>query len=297
MLLTLVPDLSVAPLKYAHVHRDHGGPIASISFRERESEGLKFFEAFAHLDEAKTGYSVKGKFLYGDSHGTGTAKTKPDAIYAAVSEALERWAWDSCSRDTALRAALRYDLDPSTTGFAAFPGLGTQGARKRAYFEAAERWSLAAWWEGKLGHKPLAVSGAEGVQLITPTPACSVVVLWKMHKGLVCYGFASSYSAAAAAEKARVELLRNQDILEFYSQQSSLPPLNLTERRLRFFAEAAGFGRFQQRLDRQGAGAGAPTLVVDRVVIGPWSQYAHVWRCLFDGGAVRENDGDDYFLF
>lgn len=251
------------------------------------------------MDSERTGYREGGKFLYGNSHGTGTAATKPDAIYAAISEALERWAWHSAYQESSLRTALRYDLDPSTTGFAAFPGLGTQGARKRAFFEAVERWSLCTWWEGRLSHKPLPAGG--GLQILTPIPSCAVVVLWKLVGGLACYGFAASYSVAAATAKARIELLRNQDVLEFFSSQNAagaMPAsLNLTERRLRYFAESAGHAAFQARVSATGGGADLPSLVVDQAVPGPWTHYAHVWRCLFEGGPFRENDMDDYFLF
>lgn len=300
MLHTLLPDMNIAPLKYAHVHKEHGGPIASISFRERELPGGKIFEAFATLDEKTTGFKKEGQFLYGNAHGTGTAATKPEAIYCAISEALERWAWSSAYQDPTLRKALRYDLDPSTTGFAAFPGLGLHGARKRAFFEATERWSLCMWWEGKLPHSDLKLEGVSGISLQSGVPGTATVVIWSEEHGLTHYGFASSINITAAVAKAKIELQRNKDVLEFYAaekKKGALPPLGLTERRLRFFAEPAGYALFKERLSRKGSPSTAPVLAVDMSVRGPWTQYTHVWRCLFESSKFRENDKDDYFLF
>lgn len=300
MLLTLLPDLSVAPLKYAYVLRDHGGPIASISFREREIEGEKFFEAFAHLDETTTGFRSENGMLYGDAHGMGTARTKAEAIFKAISEALERWAWFSATRDPKLHSDLRLDLDSSTTGFAAFPGLGVQGARKRAHFEASERWALSAWWEGKTTHKGITVLDQEGIELKTGIPGTAVVILWKNFSNLRAYGFAASFSARAAAEKAVVELRRNIEALKHFQDNAeaiNTEELSLTEKRLRFFAETKGRELFNQRLAHQGNSCAAPKLIVDMGVVGPWTQYAHVWRCLFEGGEIREKEKESYFLF
>ncbi len=298
MLHTLLPDMNIAPLKYAHVHKEHGGPIASITFREKKNLGV--FEAFATLDEKTTGYKKEGQFLYGNAHGTGTASTKAEAIYCAISEALERWAWNTAYQEEHMRAELRYDLDPSTTGFAAFPGLGLHGARKRAFFEATERWSLCMWWEGKLPHKDLSVPGVQAILIQAPVPGTATVILWATEGGLTSYGFASSINADAAAAKARIELLRNQEVLEFFAKESAkgqLPPLGVTERRLKYFAEPAGHEKFLARLKTQGGVLPAPKLAVDLSVRGPWTQWTHVWRCLFEGPKFRENEKDDYFLF
>jgi hypothetical protein len=296
MLFTLLPDLNLAPLKYAHIHKDHQGPIASISFRERSA----FFEAFAFLDSQRTGYRPLRQLLYGEAHGMGSAATKAEAIYCAISEALERWAWQSAGSNPRNREALRFDLDPSTSGFAAFPGLGLQGARKRAYFEAAERWSLCTWWEGRLEHQFMTMDDTKGVQIQSPIPGVSVVVVWSENDSLRSYGFAASHTALSATEKAKVELRRNQDVLSFYRDEKNRiakQDLSLNERRLAFFAEPAGVRLFSERLARPGTSSPPPALTVDQAVLGPWSQYAHVWRCLFDSPPFRENDRDDYFLF
>ena len=156
------------------------------------------------------------------------------------------------------------------------------------------------WWEEKLPHIELKLEGLRGISLQSPIPGTSTVVLWSEAKGLAHYGFAASHSVDAAVKKAQIELQRNQDVLEFYlaeKAKGALPDLGITERRLRFFAEPSGFAKFQQRVARQGVKSQAPTLAVDLSVRGPWTQYAHVWRCLFEGKAFRENDKDDYFLF
>ncbi len=281
MMWTLLPDLNVAPLKYAHVHREHGGPIHALAFKEHSLPEGKFFEAFAFLDGSKTGL----KDLADQPHGTGLALTKPDAIHAAISEALEHWAWRTIRGNAALSASFRFDLDSSATGFAAFPGLGVQGAKKRAYFEAAQQWALCAWWEGLVGHTPL--PNANGIQIVSPIPGVSIVVLWEAESEQTYYGVGTANTVSAATHRARLSLLRHKDLVR----------AGAAEHRLKYFASSAGAEAFCNRLEVKGKLGGAPTLAVDEVVMGPWHQYAHVWRCLFDCSQFREKDKDDYFLF
>lgn len=294
MMLTLLPDMNIAPLKYAHVQKTpHGGPVESVTFRERQLPSGKMFEAFATLDEKATGLRSPSP-TYAHSHGTGLAATKPEAIYCAISEAMERWAWHVCAKDPALRESLRFDLDPTTAGFAAFPGLGVQGAKKRAFFEAAKLWSISSWWEGKLPHKEIQVPGLSAISVQTSVPGIAVVVLWEEAGGKFHFGSGASYSQAPAVELARLGLQHHRDMLEFC--ESSSATLGLEEKRMQHFSTATGFASFRERLGKPGTQAPAPGLAVDLSVRGPWTQYAHVWRCLFDMSAARGKDRDDYFL-
>jgi len=291
MMLTLLPDMNIAPLKYAHVQKQFGGPIDSVTYRERELPSGKMFEGFAMLDEKVSGYKASG-LLYANAHGTGFAASKPDAIYCAISEAIERWAWCACKADP----NLRFDVNATRGGFAAFPGLGIQGAKKRAFFEAAEIWSVATWWEGRLPHADLKAEGVSGVSIKTSIPAAAVVLLWRELAGSVFFGAAASHSQASAIELARLELQHHQDMLEFCRTVND-SALGKTERRMQFFSKPKGFALFQERLAQQGSRDPAPSLLVDSSVRGPWTQYAHVWRCLFDSRLIHENDREDYFLF
>jgi hypothetical protein len=294
MMLTLLPDINIAPLKYAHVQKKHGGPVASVTYRERDLPSGKMFEGFAMLDEKSTGFQAPS-FLYANAHGTGFAATKAEAIYCAISEAMERWAWQASSRDPALREAVRLDLNPTNSGFAAFPGLGLQGVKKRAFFEAAELWSVGTWWEGRLPHKELRLDGASGIAIQSPIPGVAIVLLWREANGLAYFGSAASHTQASAIESARLEMQHHQDVLEF-SKITTGAEADISVKRMQFFSRLKGLASFRERLTRQGSRDPAPSLLVDASVRGPWTQYAHVWRCLFDSSGLHEKDREDYFL-
>ncbi len=286
MLLPLLPDLNVAPLKYAHVQTEHGGPIRSLSCQECDLPNGKIWEGSACLEEAKL--RLKSPLPAGP-HGTGLALHKPDALHTAISKALETWAWLAIKQDQALAATLRFDLDPSSHGFAAFPGLGVQGAKKRAYFEAAEKWALCAWWEGQLPHSEL---GPNSIQIIPPIPGVCVVILWITLKDQTFYGVGTSHGPTTAMAKASLSLQRNRDILK-----KPPTPSGIAEQRLRFFASSLGLNTFRKRLELAvKKSAITPALAVDLAVLGPWHQYAHVWRCLYDCSGFREKNKEDYFL-
>jgi hypothetical protein len=277
-MLTLLPDLNVAPLKYAHVHREHGGPIHSLSFVERALPEGTYFEAFAYLEASCIGETP-------GPHGTFLAASKPDAVHGAVSDAIAYWAWSFSKRE----ATLRFDLDSSRLGFAAFPGLGVQGAHKRALYSAAERWNLCTWWEGRLAHAELKAPGVNGLQLRSPIVGVATVVIHEPHNDGANFGVGTAATPALAHVAARTALLRNRDRLAG----------SLATPRQRWFASAPGLKAFEERAKQTNVRVPAtvPLLMVDSAVRGPWLPYAHVWRCLFPDTDFREKDRDDYFLF
>jgi hypothetical protein len=289
-------SLSLAHLRYAKIHRDQGGPLETISARESVRLGEPVFEAFVTLRRELMGGASERSSLYGNSDGSGTAAGRAEAVYRAISEALERWAWQESLREK--RAELRFDLDGTTTGFAAFPGLFARSARANAYFEAVERWSLNAWWEEKLGQEAFSAEGLEGIEILSPLAGGKVVVVWAPAAGNGrAYGFAAGASRAAAVRKAKVELGRNLHVLEYYGA-SGRAPATLNEKRLVYFNSSAGVARFESRLARPSPPPfPPPPLVVDCAVPGPWGEYAKVWRCLFDPSDLCDNGEPDYFHF
>ena len=280
-MLTLLPDLNIAPLKYAHVHREHGGPVHSLSYVEKELPEGKFFEAFVFLDEKNTGLK---KLSFGP-HGQALALDKAEAIYGAISNAIEQWAWLACSQSAEGAPQARLDLDPSPHGFAAFPGLGVQGARKRALFEAAEKWNICSWWEGKLTHVPMKMPHA--IQIQTPIVGLSTVINWTDNPRI--YGIGTAPTPSLAWEKAKRNRIQNSETLK---QEKTNPRIL----KMRYFSQRDGQARFEARLKETGQKSSAPQLLVDIQIHGPWQQYAHVWRCLFDASSFHEKDREDYFF-
>jgi ribosomal protein S12 methylthiotransferase accessory factor YcaO len=89
----------------------------------------------------------KATALFAIADGSGTHTSASVARHIAVSEALERWAITSISQ-SARRSSYGFDLDLTSNGMAAFPGLIAKQARRFARLEAVERHCLFGWWEG-----------------------------------------------------------------------------------------------------------------------------------------------------
>lgn len=295
MMLTLLPDLNIAALKYAHILKKDGGPLASATYRvisQGTESGRDLFEGLATLDPA-CGFLGQGPF-YEQVHGSGLAHTKAEAIHNAISEAIELWALDSGLRDSAVCKELMLDPNSGLDGFTAFPGLGLQGAKKRALFSAATAWAIATWWEGWNPHLPIALDPISGIQIKSPIPAVATVLLWREQGGIMTYGAASSYNQASAVELAKLELKRNELVVRYFAPE---PPakLRLRDRRMRHFSAGPGLAAFREKVQRTGKSTAAPRLLVDTSFKGAWTQYAHVWRCVFDSALIHGKDKEDFF--
>lgn len=292
------PEINLAPIKYSKVLKEDGGPIERIAVREISQFGSPAFEAYAYLMPALRSPDNDDKKVYGSSDGTGTSPNRAHAVYMAISEALERWAWYKSLTSTP--SAYGLSADSSTNGFAAFPGLGKWPARRRALNEAVERWSVCAWWESKLGHREISGDGlppgVSAILLDGTYPQIHTVILWLKNGALVTYGFAASDSEEKAIKKALIELDRNQKVLSsFVGDVKSLTSRN--ERRLAHFS-GAGFQQFARRVSEVSPSKAAiAALAFDGPVSGPWSCYAHVWRCAFDQTDFNDSGADDYFMF
>ena len=128
--------LTLASLRYRNVLAVHGGPIQRIETGVLSVRGRRAVLANAHL---APGLIRKGPLaLYSDADGTGMARIASVARHKAVSEAMERWAFHSTVRSE--RAAeFGFDVDSSTTGMSAFPGLLRRQARRSAVLGGVTR--------------------------------------------------------------------------------------------------------------------------------------------------------------
>lgn len=291
--------LSLAPWKYRNVT---AGPIARLSYRaSRLIDGQTVFDAYAYLKASPAREVFQ---VYGSVDGNGTHATKHGAIHRAISEALERWAFHDTWNSHA-RVQYGFDVDPSTTGMAAFPGLNSRSARDTAYREAVERWSLVEWWRGHLAHEVFTLPGQPHIEALAIESLCAdaiTVILWTNVPGTqaTAYAFAAGTTRMHAVKKALIELTRNVRVLQqfFASAHASQKPTSSTERRLMYFAGVEGAQAFRKRVAThlRNGNIQAPKLIVDTTIKGPWTHYAHVWRCLFDSTPVNRED-DTFFLF
>lgn len=305
--------INLAPIRYRNIHQDFGGPISRLSFREfYNRENILQYEAYAYLkDELRPDWIREGS-LYGSADGTGTAKSRSLAVYKAISEALERWAFFQTCRSVN-SSKFGFTVEPNTSGMAAFPALTASAARRIAQAEAVERWLICQWWQGRVPVVPLFSSGLEtsgAIQLLGPWVGLKTCIVWAQKEHGVSYGFASANSLKVAAAKAEIERFRNERALALHAQSRgdlfSLGSENahsvesFSEERIRFFASEYGKCLFLDRVKNSTAIRLAPKLpavIVDSKIAGPWEKFAFVWRVLFKSDALHLSESSSFFFF
>ena len=292
---------SLAAFRYRNVLAVDGGPVDLIESRILPVCGRNMVQANARLS---AGLVCKGESsLFGDADGTGTHPLAKVARHMAVSEALERWAFHSTVRSD--RAAdFGFDVDPSSNGMAAFPGLLGRNARRNAMLEAIERFSLIAWWEGRARWRLFDTDwpGVSAVAIDGPFGGVTVIAFSRTAYGMFAYGHAAEESFGAACEKAVVELARHERVLHAwwlaFVSGEKIVPSDRFERRSLFFATEEGHGLFQRRVqDGVQACMPAATLACDRAIPGPWADYTTVWRFMLRPTSTDYLDGGDNYFF
>jgi len=140
--------INLAGLRYRKVFTEEGGPIERIETADFTVESSRMFQANAFM---RTGLLAtrSSRAVYSDAAGSGTHASPMVARFMAISEAMERWAYHATALSPE-RTAYGFDVDPMSNGMAAFPGFFAIQARRKAYLEAVERFSIIAWWEGML---------------------------------------------------------------------------------------------------------------------------------------------------
>jgi ribosomal protein S12 methylthiotransferase accessory factor YcaO len=293
--------LSFAALKYRNVLTDFGGPVAKIEMGEFPVRGRKLVLANATL---KSGLTRKGPMaLFGACDGTGVHQTPSVARHIAVSEALERWAFSALIRSEQ-REEFGFDIDPTTSGMSAFPGLLDSQARRFAVLEGIERYSLMAWWEGRAEGRVFDTDwpGVSAVAIDGPFGGITVVVYARTQWGGYVYGHAAAESFTGASEKAIIELARSESVLRSWwlarIAGERKDATNIFERRCLHFATEAGHAEFLNRVHSKATGPAVnPEVICDSELPGPWSEYATVWRFALrppSDGHIRGGDG--YFF-
>jgi hypothetical protein len=227
--------------------------------------------------------------VYSDADGTGVSDSPMIARHMAISEAMERWAYHARVHSPD-RELYGFDLDESSNGMAAFPGLFHQQARKRALLEAVERASLLAWWEGRLDGELRSTEWPDITALVLPSPiryGITVVAFRAAPSGTFVYGYGAATDYFAACERAVMELARHEYVIGLNRIARGVSmhetPTDLFERRALFFSTEEGHALFQARLRRKATGREfRPKIACDTEIFGPWSDYAPVWRVLLD---------------
>lgn len=268
--------------------------------------GQREFLANAYLKAGLVG-DRGSRLLYSPANGSGTSPSPMVARFMAISEAMERWAHWELHR-SAHKASYGFDVDPSSNGMAAYPGFLSRQARPNALMEAAERFNLLNWWEGRL---PASESDTrwEGVRVATicsQAPGVTVILFKRTKEGFFAYGHGAALDYDAACCKAAAEMERHALVVSRFALTHAgqicdqLPPeAHPIERRSLFFATEAGHELFLERLrSRPHKPQAEPRLVFDGPVPGPWGRYADVWRVVYAPPSDRFLGMDEnYFLW
>ena len=294
--------LSLAALRYRNVLAAHGGPIESVETGQFPVCGRRMIQANAKLIAGHTPKSTHA--IYGDADGTGTHRLASVARHMAVSEALERWAFHAVVRSP--RAAeFGFDVDPSSNGMSAFPGILSRHARRKAMLEAVERFSLISWWEGRAGWRLFDTDwpGVSALAIDGPFGGVTVIAFSRTDYGMFAYGHAAEESFGAACERAVIELARHEWVMRSWwlghISGEKRPAPGLFERRCLFFSTEEGHEVFHRRIrDGVQGEMSTATVACDKDIPGPWADYATVWRFALrppaDGFLYA---GEDYFFW
>ena len=121
--------LSLAGLRYRNVLAVFGGPVARIETGHFPVRGRCVILANATLVPGLVRKAPLSLFSAAD--GTGTHPVAAVARHKAISEAMERWAFHALVRSENA-ADFGFDIDPSSTGMSAFPGILRRQARRSA---------------------------------------------------------------------------------------------------------------------------------------------------------------------
>lgn len=298
--------LSLAAFRYRNVLIQSGGPIERLQLADMMVLGRREFLATAYLKEG-LGAELWKDTVFSRASGGGTSPSPMVARFMAISEAMERWAhWQL--HDSTEKGKYGFDIDPSSNGMAAFPGLYQRQARTGALMEASERFNLLNWWEGNL---PAAESdtrwpGVRAATICSEAPGVTVILFQRTAQGFTAYGHGAAQNYESACRKAAVEMERHALIITRFAHANvgklvdQLPvDAHPIERRSLFFATEAGHELFLERLrSSPRRPAVRPQLVYDGPVPGPWNRYADVWRVVYAPPSDRFlGMEENYFLW
>lgn len=296
--------LSLAAFRYRNVLAVTGGPIEKVEMADTVVLGERRFLANAYLVTELAG-NREVSTLYSRANGSGMATSPMVARFMAISEAMERWAhWQLCSGPAG--HPFGFDVDPSSNGLAAFPGLWRRQARAGALLEAAERFNLLNWWEGRLPAQEAETRwpGVRAAVIRSQAPGTTVILFTRTTEGFFAYGQAAGQNFESACRKAAGEMERHARVVARFAHRhagkicdqlpASAHPL---ERRSLFFAQEKGHARFLDRLRSPVKATAELKLVYDGFVPGPWSKYADVWRVVYEPPSRRFLGMDEgYFM-
>lgn len=264
-------------------------------------DNRELFEAVVHLNRKNIPSWLTGSDIYSDCDGSGASSYQNIALYKAISEALERWAFYQVA-DSENQKEFSFDENPSTTGIAAYPGITAKNARKNAIMEAGERWALHEFWRGRLPVREhlTNVGGLRHFEIITELKMIKISLLCYKNESQHLYAFAAGATIEESFNHALVELSRNVRVMKKISNTNVVYSnyKDISDKRLMFFSSEEGNQLFKEKI------ASAPKiikteprLICDKEIKGPWTKYAKVWRYLYANSFPDSDTDHTFFMF
>lgn len=273
--------LNLSPIRYALV-AESGGPIAQVEYGKADYMGKEWQLSRATL-HADFRHPMADKLcLFHSADGSGVGQTRLEARSKAISEALERWAYQETSAGPdALYYGYNYSM--STKGMAAFPGFLAGQAKRNAISEAWEYYSVDAWWAGCLRHWAIHRHDAITVFIDQPEFNGYIALGIRLMKGsnyVAAYGIGSGSTPDEAETKAMLEACRSEEVLRSAeASRSNSKPVIKSEKLMLEYGSCSGLQRVKDRIDSDAwLGPVKPKVIFNGPVVGAWNRFAHVWR-------------------
>lgn len=264
-------------------------------------DGMHLFESVAFLNAKLKPHLNNFSDIYTSGDGAGSSKYQNIAIYKAISEALERWAFYATA-DSENEKVFCFDENPSTTGMAAYPGLTARMARKNAILEAQERWALHEFWRGNLPvveHKTN-IKDLIHYEIGTSFDDVHISLLSYKSDAQFLYAFAADSSLTKSFEHALIELARNIRVMDKFKKENKIfSEFNdISDKRLFYFSTQEGNDLFNSKINSSPSSPSVSAqLICDKEIKGPWSEYTRVWRYLYANSFPDSDTDHTFFMF
>lgn len=262
----------------------------------------EFFESNVVLKSFSSNAKFDKSLIYNNCDGSGADKFKNIAIYKSISEALERLAFYESVDDKFYE--LKFNLNPTTTGMAAFPHINYSKSRLNAKAEAIERWAINEFNKKNIPaiEIPTLITNLRHFELITPfrDEVRVSIVLFKKNN-FYTYSFAADKNLSSSFNKSLIELNRNIKILEKNEnyRKNFTEFKDSTDRTLLYFSSEEGYEKFMNLINSAPNKIinNNPIITCDKPVIGRWSKYTKVWRYLLDDSYFPCETDHTFFMF
>jgi hypothetical protein len=289
--------INLAPWYYRNLLGKENAIIEPLEFYEVTLlNNTHQFEASALLKPTLRPSWLKHSELYRNTDGSGADIYKNIAIYKAISEALERWAFYE-SVDTEKYC---FDSNPTTTGMAAFPHYSSFDSRLNAKAEAVERWAIHEFNRFNL---PILLhstfNNLNHYEIITPFKGVVVTLLEYWNGIYYSYGFAGGKNKNHSYLKALTEMDRNVRVLGKVKDFNFTNFQDTVDKTLVYFSTKEGNEHFAEMIKKapKYIKNETPIVLCDTEILGPWTQYTKVWRYLIENSYYDCRESSQFFMF